>query len=161
MPLLKENKLRTSYYLFKFKTAVHTVMAAMRFQYVVRRKQQYLHTYSAKIERQKSSTSNAATGASGFPVSNLAPATNIHGTIKPVSPIYRPYHTHPHTDTPIPPSTTSAGRSSTTAARSHSNKKHGKAASPASAEREREPQLGAAYLASLGRLQSKLNSGIN
>ena len=98
MLLLKENKSRTSYYLFKFKTAVHTVMAAMRFQYVVRRKQQYLHTYSAKIERQKSSTSNAATGASGFPVSNLAPATIIHGTIKPVSNLpaipYSPSHPH-------------------------------------------------------------------
>ena len=37
----------------KFKTVVHTVMAALRFQYVVRRKHQYIQSYSNRIAREK------------------------------------------------------------------------------------------------------------
>ena len=39
--------------LLKFKTAVHAVMAAHRFQFVVRRKEQYIQSYSNRIEREK------------------------------------------------------------------------------------------------------------
>lgn len=39
--------------LIKFKTVVHAVMATLRFQYVVRRKHQYIQSYSSRVEREK------------------------------------------------------------------------------------------------------------
>ena len=43
------------HHLLKFKMAVHVVMAVLRFQYVVRRKHQYIQSYLNRIEREKNS----------------------------------------------------------------------------------------------------------
>lgn len=40
----------------KFKIVIHVVTAALRFQYVVRRKHQYIQSYSTKLEREKTNT---------------------------------------------------------------------------------------------------------
>ena len=75
-PVARAPKARPHLYpLLKFKTAVHVVIAAMRFQYVVRRKHQYLQSYSNKIERQKSSMSHTATGTMSSTSATVAPAS--------------------------------------------------------------------------------------
>ena len=98
-----------------------------------------LRRHLLQLQHQKSTTSNTATCTSTLSPSTTAPATAIGGNIKPVSPIYQPHpsHTHTITSTPLPLSTTSAGkRSSAAVVRSHSSKRRGKVTSQPTAEKD-------------------------
>ena len=46
-------------YILKFKTAVHVVVAVLRFRYVVWRKHQYIQSYSSRLKREKNGVKEA------------------------------------------------------------------------------------------------------
>lgn len=65
--------------LLKFKTAVHVVMAALRFQYVIRRKHQYIQSYSKRIEREKAGMQVTPDGQ--HTGSSVRPSIGIEGAV--------------------------------------------------------------------------------
>ena len=140
--------------LLKFKTAVHVVIAAMRFQYVVRRKHQYLQSYSNKIERQKH-ISRTATGTMSSTSATVAPASGNERLLS----------SHPPNSPSIPLShTTFVARSRATmppmsralpANSKSSSGRHGRV--PGLPTAQKDPQL-TAYLSGL---ETKLSGTVN
>ena len=152
-------------YLSRFRRAVHVVMAALRFQYVVRRKHQYIQSYSNRIVRETASvraTPGTTTGGMNALDSQLrsdvplqhqflsAPSVVVssqtsslpgsrHSTLPPL-------HSRPIPTKPVLP---------TQQHHPHGSKYDGHTTTVVT-----EPQL-STYVPSLARLQAKLSGTVN
>lgn len=144
--------------LIKFKIVVHVVMATLRFQYVVRRKHQYIQSYSSRVDREKTDmlghVPHPATGAwniggvrSALGVKSYLPqehwSTSIAGATHPI----------PHTSSlPL-----NSAHLLSTQCNPHlqTNSRH----TPHSTTNT-GPQL-LTYIPSLARLQAKLSGSVN
>lgn len=143
----------------RMKVVVHVVIAASRFQYVVRRRNQYIQSYSNRVEREKT-----AALTRGPTTSDLRPPTGVDAILSSYKP---PLHQTTTRTTPYlppsPPTTTASGQKyskSTKSAPSSTkrvprNHTSNQAATPA------EQPHPSTLLPSLARLQAKLNGAVH
>ena len=161
-------------HLLKFKTVAHAVMAALRFLYVVRRKHQYIQSYSNRIEREKASLRVCVTVPHSIAhPHSIRPASSIKIPLSSV-PLQCPSTTiAAATASPSPHTlSTPSSRSSLPLhpgaiptqpkLMSTRHSQHGQTNSQATshATTRIEPPL-SAYIPSLARLQAKLSDTVN
>ena len=139
----------------RMKTVVHVVMAAFRFQYVVRRRNQYIRSYSNRVEREKT----AALTTRGHTSDGIRPATGIDAILSSYKPPLRP----PTTPAFPPPSTTTPGlRQSKRATPVSSSTEHAPHRHTTSQlTPQTEPPHPSTFIPSLATLQAKLNGAVH
>jgi predicted nuclease with TOPRIM domain len=142
----------------RMKTAVHVVMAAFRFQYVVRRRNQYIRSYSNRVEREKT----AALTTRGHTSDGIRPATGIDAILGSYKPPSRPPTTRTAQAFPPPTTTTPGLRQSKRATPVSSSTKHAPHNYTSSQPTpQTEPSHPSTFIPSLARLQAKLNGAVH
>ena len=154
------------HHLLKFKMAVHVVMATLRFQYVVRRKHQYIQSYANRIEREKNSDAHARVSFSDTAAHSstavlssgprehrptTTPAASSRYTLLPPSNAAPPQPRLP---------STRHGRTSAAPQPRLPSTRHMHTSAASQPTSRGEPQL-SAYIPSLARLQTKLSGTVS
>ena len=129
----------------RFKVAAHVVMATYRFQYVVRRKNQYIRSYSSRVEREK-----AAALAGGLGCDDIGRATGVDGILSSYQPTS--HQPSPGMTSAFPPPTTTT-ISSRIGTKSSAKPLHSHTSIQPTTS---QPHL-STFIPSLARLQAKLN----
>ena len=142
--------------LLKFKTTVHAVMAAHRFQYVVRRKEQYIQSYSNRIEREKTDLHLHHHSTNGISIS-VRPTNDKAGAV-----LKHPPNDSAATCTSSIPHTASVQTSSNSRPKLSSMQPICSTHSQGTLQPTTTtvPQL-SAYIPSLARLQARLGGTVN
>ena len=132
----------------RMKIAVHVVTAVFRFQYVVRRKNQYIQSYSCRVEREKATVLVKQQRADGIrPVLGVHPAMSSYNT-----PLLPALSSFPPPTSMSPPDTTHTGTiKPVSKPPPHTSQPTG---------RSEHPHL-SSLLPSLARLQAKLSGTVH
>ena len=155
----KEPKSKSpSYHLFKFKTAVHTVVAVFRFQYVVRRKEQYIQSYSNRIEKEKTNLHVHHCPTTGV-ASSIKPSISVAGIVNSgVPPKHQPNNSAATTTSSIPHTLSALTQSKNFSTKLKLSSMQSGLYSQSNCQptTSAEPQL-STYIPSLARLQARLS----